>query len=187
MANASHLDVAFRLRFATGVVWVILFTPLTPSAAQTVIGSARVVCGAGLPDSEISGPIVGAIINQSNTTITDLEVELSIIGRKGQNVLVRARDSRFVVVPSLNQTGAVFKLQPNGDVYFTFPAATEMRAFSVNTPYVIRGDHTCAPTDRHVFWSPDVLNVAAIAEDAADVLPPSDPPLVPRKRCHSRE
>jgi hypothetical protein len=145
------------------LVWIVLFAPLTPCAAQTVIGSARVVCGTGLPDSKVSGPIVGAIINQSNTTITDLEVELSIIGRNGQNVPVRRRDARFVVVPSLNQTGAVFKLQPNGNVYFTFPAGTEMREFSVDIPYVIRGDHTCAPTDRRIFWSPDVLHVAAIA------------------------
>ena len=51
-----------------------------PCSAQTVVASARVMCGVGQP-WETSGPIVGAIINQTTTTITDLEVELSIITR----------------------------------------------------------------------------------------------------------
>jgi hypothetical protein len=83
------------------------------------VASARVLCGAG--QGETSGPIVGAIINQTNTTITDLEVELSIITRDKKGALKRQRDVRFIVVPSLNQSGMVTKVEQNGDVYFSIP------------------------------------------------------------------
>jgi hypothetical protein len=92
-----------------------------PCSAQTVVASARVMCGVGQP-WETSGPIVGAIINQTTTTISDLEVELSIITRDKKGVLKRQRDTRFVVVPSVSQTGLVTRLEPNGDVYFNIPA-----------------------------------------------------------------
>jgi len=80
-----------------------------PCFAQTVVSSARVMCGVGQP-WETSGPVVGAIINQTTTMITDLEVELSIITRDKKGVLKRQRDTQFVVIPSLNQTGVVTRL-----------------------------------------------------------------------------
>jgi hypothetical protein len=103
---------------------------------------------------ETSGPIVGAIINQTNTTITDVEIELSIITRNKKGVLKRQRDARFVVAPSLNQNGMVTKLEPNADVYFSVPG---------NEPGLTGGggDSTCPPFTTN----PDanrVFNVAAI-------------------------
>lgn len=94
-----------------------------PCFAQTVVASARVLCGVGDP-WKTSGPIVGAIINQTSTTITDLEIELSIITRGKKGVLKRQRDTQFVVVPSINQTGVVTKVRPGGDVYFSIPSGT---------------------------------------------------------------
>jgi len=99
-----------------------------------------------------SGPIVGAIINQTTTTITDAEIELSIITRDKKGALKRLRDTRYVVVPSLNQNGMVTKLEPNGDVYFSVPAKNSFNSYE--------GDVTCGNG-----YYPDpnlVLNVAAI-------------------------
>jgi hypothetical protein len=81
-----------------------LFTLLTVQvSAQTVVGSARVICSENM--YEMSGPIVGVIINQTSTTINDLEVELTVLKRNKKGEIVVQRDVRFVVVPSLNQTG----------------------------------------------------------------------------------
>ena len=103
--------------FAFGAyMWLI---PL--SSAQAVVGSANVICGPSY-GWQTSGPIVGGIINQTSTTITDLEVELSIITRDKKGRLTRQRDTRFVVVPSLNQNGIVTQLRPAGDVYFSIPS-----------------------------------------------------------------
>jgi hypothetical protein len=117
-----------------------------PCAAQTVVASARVMCGVKQA-WETSGPIIGAIINQTATPITDLEVELSIVTRDKRGALKRERDTRFVVVPSVNEFGIVTTLQPNGDVSFNIPRKEP-------------GDLTCrsgyADEDR-------ILNVAAIA------------------------
>jgi hypothetical protein len=114
------------------------------------------MCGTA-NDRATSGPIVGAIINQTKTTITDLEVELSIITRDKKGVLKRQRDTRFVVVPSLNQTGIVTRLEPNGDVYFSIPGKEHDR-----TSDFWGSDLTCG-----LGWLADrgysVLNVAAIA------------------------
>ncbi len=114
-----------------------------PCAAQVVIGSASVMCGNATGSA---GPIVGAIINQTHTTITDLEIELSIITRGENGILERKRDTRFEVVPFLSQTGMVSKLETNGDTYFSIPGAEY-------------SDFTCPTT-----WdSAMVPNVAAIA------------------------
>jgi hypothetical protein len=97
---------------------------------------------------ETSGPIVGAVINQTNTVITDIEIELSIIARDKKGVLKRQRDTRFVVVPSLNQVGMITKLDRNGDVYFSLPGNDSR-------------DFTCPAYVRNP--DPDVVfNVAAI-------------------------
>jgi hypothetical protein len=81
-----------------------------------------VLCGQH-PDRtwETLGIIVGAVINQTNITVTDLEIELSIITRDTKGLVKRGHDARFVGVPYLNQTGMVTKLEPNGDVYFSIP------------------------------------------------------------------
>ena len=101
-----------------------------PCFAQTVVASARVLCGVG-QSWESSGPIVGALINQTSTAITDVEMELSIVTRDDKGILKRQRDTRFVVVPSLNQNGMVAKLDPDGEVYFSIPGKDE------------GGDRTC--------------------------------------------
>jgi hypothetical protein len=119
-----------------------------PSTAQTVVGSARVMCGVG-HSWETSGPIAGAILNQTNTTISDLEVELSIIARDKKGTLKRERDTRFVVVPSLNQTGVVIKLEPSSDVYFSIPGKEPPG-----------GDSTCP---NGYAGGSAILNVATIA------------------------
>lgn len=114
-----------------------------PSAAQSVIASASLICENATGSA---GPIAGAIINQTNTTITDLEIELSIITRGENGILERKRDTRLTVVPSLNQTGMVTKLETNGETYFSIPGAEYY-------------DFTCPTT-----WdSALVPNVAAIA------------------------
>lgn len=119
----------------------LLFT--IPSAAQTVIASASVMCGNATGSA---GPVVGVIINQTKTTITDLEIELSIITRGENGTLERKRDSRLVVVPSLDQTGMVTRLEPNGDTSFSIPGAEYY-------------DFTCPTT-----WdSAMVPNIAALA------------------------
>ena len=123
-----------------------------PCSAQTVVASARVMCDVGQP-WETSGPIVGAIINQTTTAITDVEVELSIVTRDKKGVLKRQRDTRFVVVPSLNQTGLVTRLEPNADVYFIIPAKGPGLASGNG------GDGTCGGGSS----SAAVLNVATIA------------------------
>jgi len=123
-----------------------------PCTAQTVVASARVICAT--PDGT-SGPIEGAVINQTNTPITDLEVELSIITRDKKGVPKRHRDTRFVILPSINQTGMVTRLEPNADVYFSIPG--KERGSEVPWP----GDLTCG-----LGWQADkysVLNIAAIA------------------------
>lgn len=91
------------------------------------------------------GNIAGAIINQTNDAITDVEVELSIFTRDKKGIIKRQRDARFVVVPSLNQTGMVTKLDPNGNVYFDIPGKYN--------------DNTC----KVWYGNSLVLNVAAIA------------------------
>src|SRR5215469_12022195 len=126
-------------------VSLLLGSPLA-CTSQTVVGSARVICKEG-PYAPTAGPIVGAIINQTQRTITDLEVELSIVTRDKNGQLKRQRDLRFVIIPSLNQTGIVTKLDPNGDVYFSIPEKYEMYGDS---------DHTCGPENQ-------ILNVATLA------------------------
>jgi len=148
-----------------------LLTLLFPCSAQTVVASARVLCDAGPYGPygvATAGPIVGAIINQTSTTITDLEVELSIITRDEKGALKRQRDIRFVVVPSLNQTGMVTKLEHNGDVYFNIPGKLgigwEQQRYS---------DLTCDLGEMSRYGY-SVLNVAAIAVtriDGKSVLP----------------
>ena len=106
------------------------------------------VCGVG-QSWESSGPIVGALINQTNTVITDVEMELSIVTRDAKGVLKRQRDTRFVVVPSLNDTGMVTKLESrNGEVYFNIPGKDA------------DGDRTCGGG---LMPPNEVRNVAAIA------------------------
>lgn len=122
--------------------------PTRTGAPQTVIGSASVVCSVPHNSWEPSDPIVGAIINQTNTTITDVEVEMSIIARDKKGRLYRQRDTRFVVIPSLNQIGIVTQLAPNGDVYFSIPGSPDQR------------DSTCPGRDAR---GDEILNVAAIA------------------------
>jgi hypothetical protein len=136
------------------VVWSYLLLLAAPSTAQTVVASARVMCGTGYGYD--SGPIVGAIINQTSTTITDLEVELSIITRDKKGALKRQRDIRFIVVPSLNETGMVTRLEPNGDVYFSIPG--KEHAWSSES-CCEGGDLTCGLADS----GHTVLNIAAIA------------------------
>jgi len=129
----------------------------SPCSPQTVVASASVLCGVGRPWETTSGPIVGAIINQTNTTITDMEVELSIVTRDKKGSLKRQRDTRFIVVPSLNQTGMVTKLEHNGDVYFSIPGKENGLVQGE-----LDSDMTCgfgAANLRHA----SVLNVAAIA------------------------
>jgi len=131
-----------------------LLVSVLPCVAQTVVGSARVQCSDHQYDWQPAAPIVGAIINQTDTTISDLEVELSIIARDKRGRLKRQRDTRFAVIPSLNQAGLVTKLPPNGDVYFSIPGFPD---------YAWGGyprDSTC-PDDRTA--GGEVLNVAAIA------------------------
>jgi hypothetical protein len=129
-----------------------LFMSVLSCGAQTVIGSARVACGIGHEDNfNDSAPIVGAIINQTQTTITDLEVELSIITRDKKGQLRRQRDTQFTVVPSLNHTGIVANLPPKGDTYFSIPGSRwDARP----------KDRTCPLTGDK---GDEVLNVAAIA------------------------
>ncbi len=126
-----------------GLVWSCLAAFAIPSAAQTVIGSATLMCGSPLGSA---GPIEGAIINQTATTITDLEIELSIIGVDDNGALERKRDVHFVVVPSLSQSGMVTKLEANGDAYFNIPGADY-------------SDYTCPPKGD----PGTVPNIAAIA------------------------
>jgi hypothetical protein len=120
--------------------------------AQTVIGSARVACSEEHDENFQDGaPIVGAIINQSKTTITDLEVELSIVARDKRGRLKRQRDTQFAVVPSLNQTGIVATLPPNSNVYFSIPGSRwDARP----------ADRTCPLAEDK---GDEILNVAAIA------------------------
>jgi TPR repeat protein len=119
-------------------------------AAQTVFGSAWVMCSGHQYDFDSGGPIVGAIINKTNTTITDLEVELSIITRDKRGRLKRQRDTQFRVVPSLNQAGMVTTLRPNGDVYFSIPGSPQWTTQDSTCPLLAaKGD--------------EILNVAAIA------------------------
>jgi hypothetical protein len=63
-----------------------------PCPAQTIVASARVLCGVG-QSWESSGPIVGALINQTSTVITDVEMELSIVTRDDKGILKRQRDT----------------------------------------------------------------------------------------------
>jgi hypothetical protein len=128
-----------------------LFISVISCGAQTVIGSARVACGSGHEYPFQNGaPIVGAVINQTKTNITDLEVELSIITRDKKGQLKRQRDTHFVVVPSLNQTGIVANLPPDGNVYFSIPGSR----------YGETWDRTCPVLEDK---DDEILNVAAIA------------------------
>lgn len=124
----------------------LLLLPLL-CVGQTVVASARVVCGVG-QSWESSGPIAGALINQTNTLITDVEMELSIVIRDAKGVLKRQRDRRFVVLPSLNDTGMVTRLESNGEVYFNIPGKDWA------------GDRTCGGG---LMPPNEVRNVAAIA------------------------
>lgn len=132
----------------------LLIAAIPSCMGQTVIGSARVACHDGYQGIDIGyegAPIVGAIINQTKTNITDVEVELSIIARDKKGQLKRQRDTHFVVVPSLNQTGIVANLPPNGNVYFSIPGS---RA------YDDKPDRTCPYRDG---TGDEILNIAAIA------------------------
>jgi hypothetical protein len=145
--SLMRLIVGARIRTeascaVVGLSFLLVFA--LPLSAQTVVGSARVICAGTL---SLSGPIVGAIINQTDTTITDFEVELSIVTRDKKGQLKRQRDTRFVVIPSLNQTHMVTKLPPNGDVYFSIPARQDYYDAS-------NDDRTCAY---------EVPNVATLA------------------------
>jgi len=118
------------------------------------VASAKVVCGVGA-SYLTSGPIVGALINQTNTVITDVEMELSIVSRDGKGSLKRQRDTRFIVVPSLNDLGMVTKLEPNGSVYFNIPGKDQGLTSGLRG-----GDKTCGG----VLMPPnEVRNVATIA------------------------
>jgi hypothetical protein len=129
-----------------------LFVCTVSCAAQTVIGSARVACGDGHEYNFQDGaPIVGAIINQSKTTITDLEVEMSIVTRDKRGNLKRQRDTQFSVVPSLNQTGIVASLAPNSNIYFSVPGSKGWED---------RPDRTCPFAEDK---GDEILNVAVIA------------------------
>jgi hypothetical protein len=121
---------------------------------QTVVASARVVCGVG-QSWESSGPIAGALINQTNTVITDVEMELSIVARDAKGVLKRQRDTRFVVVPSLNEGGMVTKLESNGEVYFNIPGKDQGLTNGLHG-----GDRTCGGG---VMAPNELRNVATIA------------------------
>jgi hypothetical protein len=139
------------LAFVACVAWSCLLVLALPVAAQTVVASARVMCE---KEIDTAGPIVGAVINQTNTTITDLEIELSIITRDKKGLPKRLRDTPFSVVPSLNQTGMVTTLGPNGSVYFSIPGR--------NDAYSDRSDITCR-LGMGLTSGESVLNVAAIA------------------------
>jgi len=125
-----------------------------PCLAQTVVASARVLCGVG-QSWESSGPIVGALINQTSTVITDAEMELSIVTRDDKGILKRQRDTRFVVVPSLNQNGMVAKLDPDGEVYFSIPGKDQGLTNGLSG-----GDRTCGGG---VMPPNQLRNVATIA------------------------
>jgi hypothetical protein len=153
MSIGAELLGRIPTRALRAIALSCLLSSALPCAAQTVIGSARVRCSAHQYNFQPSAPIVGAIINQTDTTITDLEVELSIIARDKKGQLKRQRDTRFAVIPSLNQTGMVTKLPPNGDVYFSIPG-------SPGPSSGLWPDSTC-PMDGAA--DDEVLNVAAIA------------------------
>jgi hypothetical protein len=131
----------------------LLLLPLL-CVGQTVVASARVVCGVG-QSWESSGPIVGALINQTNTVITDVEMELTIVTRDAKGILKRQRDTRFVVVPSLSDTGMVTKLESNGEVFFNIPAKDQGLTNGLRG-----GDRTCGGG---VMPPNELRNVATIA------------------------
>lgn len=148
----TRLHVKLVSQLISCARWYCLLLFVVPSSAQTVIGSARLLCGAG-HGWETSGPVVGAIVNQTNSVITDLEIELSIITRDKKGVLKRQRDTRFVVVPSVNQNGIVTKLEPKGDVYFSIPGRDRGLVHGLES-----SDRTCGDVGAN-----EVLNAAAIA------------------------
>jgi hypothetical protein len=106
--------------------------------------------------SRSAGSIVGAIINQTNTTISDLEVELSIFTRDKEGQLTRQGDTRFVVIPSVNQAGIVTTLQPNGDVSFNIPGRYGGDDYGVSYSRN-KDDRTCFDP------SGEIPNVAALS------------------------
>ena len=100
--------------------WRLVLLPAVlavPVMAQTVIGSARVIC----KEYETGGPILGVIINQTDTTITDLEIELTLLWRNKHGELKVGVGKSFVVVPSMNETRVVTSLQANEHVSFNIP------------------------------------------------------------------
>lgn len=132
-------------------------------SAQTIVGSARVICR----EYDNSGPIVGVIINQTTTTIKDLEVELSVLTRNKKGELRTERDTRFVVVPSVNQGGVITQLQSNEHLYFNIPDKER--------------DQTC----RRWVGRDQIPNVAAIAITRINGRPmlPADKNGKPMKRA----
>jgi hypothetical protein len=120
------------------------------SPAQSVVISAHVACQSTNPwPGSWSGPIVGVIINQTHTAVTDLEFELAILERSNKGINIRYY-RRFVVVPSLNQVGLVKKLEPDGYTSFSIPD-------EYNT------DATCEKHHGNYTVPDDLPNVAAIA------------------------
>lgn len=128
----------------------LLITLAVQASAQSVVVSAHVVCQP--PDPWLhsrGGPIVGVVINQTQTTITDLEVERAIVERNSKGIKVRYY-RRFVVVPSLNQVGLVRKLGSGESTYFSIPDEYDT-------------DATCEKHGGDFRTPDDVPNIAAIS------------------------
>jgi hypothetical protein len=133
-------------RFALALLMIVAVRV----SAQSVVISAHVVCQP--PDRFLRsrvGPIVGVIINQTQTTITDLEVERAIVERSSKGIKVRYY-RRFVVVPSLNQVGLVRKVGPGESIYFSIPDEYD-------------NDALCEKHSGNYDTPDDIPNVAAIS------------------------
>ena len=131
------------------LVLPLVFAAIAP--AQSVVISAHVECQAPDPwQHSRSGPTVGVIINQTHTTITDLELERAIVERSSSKGIHIRYYRRFVVVPSLNQVGLVKTLEADGYTYFSIPDEYDT-------------DATCESHHGDQTLPDDVPNVAAIA------------------------
>jgi hypothetical protein len=84
------------------------------SYGQTLVSSARVVCA----PLEFFGPIVGLVSNQTEKTLDDLQVEVRVVRRDNKGRLHQERDNIVSVIPSLQESGVVVKLEPQQTISF---------------------------------------------------------------------